>query len=93
MNQINIKSSKKNTLINLLSNIDRRRNYILYIASCYFTPDSAKIFINKVRGLVKISKALIYIDRKTASVIGRDSLTKFCASFKDFEVNLYAVDT
>ena len=93
MNQINIKSSKESILIQLLSNIDKRRNYILYIASCYFNPNSARKLIKELRQRVNLSEVIIYIDRKTASVLGKDCLIKFCASFNDFEVNLYAVDT
>ena len=67
MPQINIRSSKKGTLIDLLSkDIDRRRNYTLYIASCYFTPDAAKKFIQQLLRQIKISQIIVYIDRKEA---------------------------
>jgi len=94
MLQLNIKTSKRQTLIDLLSsNVDGRKRYVLYITSCYFTSDSARKFIRSLHKNIKLSEIAIYIDRKTASAIGKDELSYFCSAFGDLEVNLYAVDT
>jgi len=64
---LHIKSNKKNQLIELLSKTpDKRRNHILYLCSCYFSPESARGIINDLNDLFKLSEVVIYIDRKTA---------------------------
>ena len=93
-NHINIRSLKKSKLIELLmKSPDKRRRHCLYIASCYFTPDSARSLINSMNEAINLTETKIYIDRKTASYIGKPILLKFCNSFKHIEVNLYAVET
>ena len=92
MKKINIKSSKKQNLIELLLKTDKRRYHCLYLASCYFTADAAKSIINKIRQRIHLSKVVVYIDRKTAISIGKDKLLDFCDGFDDLTVELYAVD-
>ena len=92
MRKINIKSSKKKSLVELLLKTDKRRYHCLYLASCYFTPDAAESVINYVRQSIYLSKVIVYIDRKTACCIGKDELTKLCRKFDSLSVELYAVD-
>ena len=93
-NHINIKTLKKNKLIELLmKSPDKRRRHCLYLASCYFTRDSAKALINNMKELINLTEVKIYIDRKTACCIGKADLTKFYKSFNDIKVNIYAVET
>ena len=92
-NQINIKSFKKRRLLELLQKTrDKRRYHYLYLLSCYFSQDAARVLINEINKLIRISEVLIYIDRKTAVSIGKDELRRFCNSFRNVDVKLYAVD-
>lgn len=88
-----IKSSKKDTLINLLSKTDKRRNYSLYLVSCYFTAGAAKKIINELGKVMKFSEVNVYIDRKSAYKAGKIQLNEFCSSFNNLTVNFFAVDT
>lgn len=93
-NQINIKSRKNSKLLELLlKGVDKKYNHTLYLASCYFSPDSAIKLISDVSRLVKLKNVILYIDRKTALAIGKIELQRVCDKFHELNVQLYAVDT
>lgn len=93
--QLHIKSFKKGKIVDFLSSsVDRRRNYYLYICTCYFSPYySAKQLIYDIRDKgISISEVFIYIDRKSAVELGGNFLSSFCNSFKNTSVNIFAVE-
>jgi hypothetical protein len=96
MNKIlHIKKEKKQRLVELITKIDRRRYHALYLCSCYFSQEAARILINEIRNNnIRLSFVNIYIDRREAIKHGRTKLEEFCNSFKSegLEINLYAVE-
>lgn len=86
---------KQSTLIELLTDVDKRKSYVLYLCSCYFTPKSAKTLIMKLSKIVKIEQVYIYIDRKEAVKHGKTVLKKFSndRELRPFNVTLEAVET
>lgn len=92
-NQLHIKANKKTKLIDLLLRTqDKRRYHHLYLASCYFTPESAKDIICKLSDAIRLTGVTVYIDRKTATLHGSKALTRFCKS-NGFGIELFAVDS
>jgi len=91
-----IKNSKKNKLITLLSNIDKRKSYQLYIATCYFNLRSASNLIRDLVDKVKLENISIYIDKKEAFKIGKETIKQWLLNINkktDIEINLFPVDT
>lgn len=69
-----VRGNKKSNLIEMLAKVDKRRNYKLYINSCYFTPKAAKSIIMSLKDEVSIEKVYINIDRREAIKWGRNAL-------------------
>lgn len=92
-NYLHIKSSKKQCLTEMLGRIDKRRYHSLYLCSCYFSDDTARKLIAEIKAFVRINTVNIYIDRRAAIEYGGYKLKKFCDSFVDFEVSIYAVES
>lgn len=96
-NSVIIQRDKKKTLLELLSNVDKRKKYTLFIASCYFTHRSASYLIGDVYAAsININSVEIYIDKKEALKIGKEVLQSWLDRINDryeFKVNLYPVDT
>ena len=89
-------------MLKFFSKVDNSKYYYLYIASCYFTPSSARQLILDVNKIVNLLEVNIYIDRKSALAIRKDVLLDWKYEVKeefngildeDFsDVNLYAVE-
>lgn len=91
--QINISYLKLNKLVELLSKgNDKRYLHSLYLASCYFSADSASTLIKDISKLVRLQAVYIYIDRKTACTIGKDGLYAFIEKHAGYGLELYTVD-
>lgn len=88
-----VRGNKKRNLIEMMSKVDKRRNYKLYINSCYFTPNAAKSIIMSLKDEVSIEEVYINIDRREAIKWGRNVLETFCQSFRLFPVYICAVET
>ena len=94
-NQINIKIKKSRKFLELLlKGVDRRRKHDLYLASCYFSPDSAIKLISEIlNNNIKLESVFLYIDRRTALAVGKIKLQDVCNRFTDLNVQLFAVDS
>lgn len=93
MAKINIRKLKSKSVLDLLLKTDKRRKHSLYLASCYFSEDAAAAIINEIRKAVNLSNVIVYIDRKTALLVGKERLVDFCGMFDGLAVELYAVAT
>lgn len=92
-NYLHIRSGKKQCLIEMLENIDKRRYHTLHLCSCYFDDDAARKLIAEVQEFVRISDVRIFIDRRAAIECGGDFLQEFCDSFNNLEVSINAVES
>lgn len=96
LSMINVKERKLDRLIDLLlSNIDRRLKYDLYIASCYFNIDSAAVLLKlivKHQLKVKISSVNLYINRSEAVLIDQEYFDGFIEQFEGFSLKILIID-
>lgn len=92
-NSLHIKSQKKQRLVELLTQTDRRRYHTLYLCSCYFSIEAATTLVNEISELIRLHSVKVYIDRKSAIEYGGEDLDNFCSSFDGLEVSLYAVES
>jgi NgoFVII restriction endonuclease len=90
---ININKGKKSKIVQLLTKgASKRLGHVLYLASCYFSPDSAENLIRALQTVVNIINVYIYIDRKTATVIGKTTLEELSSNQNLPEISIFAVD-
>lgn len=89
-------NNKLEELVDRLLKCPERKNYCLTIASCYFNCQSAKKLIEKIRGRIDCLKfrIKIYIDYRTAGVIGKPTLCNWENDLKSegFNISVYISD-
>lgn len=86
----NMVEGKRRTLLGLLENVDKRRSYTLYIATCYFKKSQLEKLIAEAQGLFYVNGIKIYLDRKAVFSEGVKSLQSFSRSInKDVETQIY----
>lgn len=91
---IHIATNKTDALVDLLTKSpNKKRNYSLYLTSCYFTTKSAKLLIKRLAEIVRLQSIEIYIDRKSAIAIGKEALLRFCKPYHAIPMQLHAVET
>ena len=85
---LNVSEEKKESLLNALSTIDKRKLYNFYLLSCYFNPKSLIDVVSGVREFAKLNKVYIYIDKREAIAAGYDLNKKISDLFKNEHANL-----
>jgi len=90
---ININKGKKTKIVQLLTKgADKRFGHVLYLTSCYFSPDAAEKLIRELQTLINIKSVYIYIDRKTAISIGQQPLEELSLNQNLPEIFIFAVE-
>lgn len=91
---ININKGKKTKIVQLLTKgADKRFSHTLYLSSCYFSVDAAEKLIRDLQAQVNIKNVEIYIDRKTATTIGKQPLEDLCLNQKLPDTSIFAVES
>ena len=68
-------TTKFQSLLQALTSCDRRRSYVLSVATCYCTPSALRQFIDSIRAEVNLVAIHVYLDRRTALSIDHADLT------------------
>ena len=82
--------SKFQSLLDALTDCDRRRSYYLSLATCYCTPEAVREFIDAIQAKLRIAKIHLYLDRRIAISIGHADLRAMEQAFPDV-LSIYAV--
>ena len=90
MTFMNRYDGKFQSLLDALTDCDRRRSYYLSLATCYCTPQAVRCFIDAIQDRLKIAEIFLYLDRREAIKIGREQLTALEESYPGI-LSIYAV--
>lgn len=82
--------SKFQSLLDALTDCDRRHSYELSLATCYCTPEAVRRFIDAIQTKLRISAVYLYLDRRTAISIGHENLTCLMQAYPEL-LFVYAI--
>lgn len=84
-------NEKKKNLLKLLSNVDKKRKYNFYIATCYFDLRTASYLIKDIyKERINIETVEIYIDKKEVFRIGKNNIQQWLNRVnKKYSFNIY----
>ena len=82
--------SKFQSLLDALTDCDRRRSYDLFLATCYCTPEAVRRFIDAIQAKLRIAAIYLYLDRRTAISIGHERLTALMEAYPEV-LFIYAI--
>ena len=84
------RESKFQSLLDALTDCDRRRSYYLSLATCYCTPEAVRQLIEAIQAKLRIVETYLYLDRRIAISIGHAELRAMERAYPDV-LSIYAV--
>ncbi len=80
--------SKLRSLVDALTDCDRRRLYYLSVATCYCNVKAVRELIEAVGQQLKVKEVFLYLDRRTALSIGHAELEELANDYREV-VSIY----